>query len=270
MRQVLLWLFVLFISCNISAQTNSVLFSREQRIAFAKWLESQGKWPDAGLEWKTIYTENGPDTAFLHYIKCLRFQYAYDSAYRAIFSIRDKDSMFGVEYEKNRILSGNLDDSDAIGLADASRLRFLSLLIQGKTALAKKYADTCKAPWRLHPDKDMLKLLKELRSYHPAKRGWATAMSAVIPGSGKLYAGHTMDGISAFGAVLGNAFMSARSFYQKGIRSFWGWFFGTLAAGYYAGNIYGTNVAVKRDAIRFTQKLSEDARQYTHTFFIRM
>ena len=65
----------------------------------------------------------------------------------------------------------------------------------------------------------------------------AAILSAIIPGAGKFYTNEYSDGIWAFLASVGFAYLSYDNFHAK--HEFRGWIFGGLAAGFYAGNIYG-------------------------------
>ncbi len=65
----------------------------------------------------------------------------------------------------------------------------------------------------------------------------AAILSAIIPGAGKFYTHKYADGIWAFIASVGFAYLSYDNFHAK--HYFRGWLFGGLAAGFYAGNVYG-------------------------------
>ena len=79
------------------------------------------------------------------------------------------------------------------------------------------------------------------------KSKWlAAGMSAVVPGSGKVYAGKWKDGLVSLLFVSANAFSSYRGFEAKGINSFYGWFFGSVGLGFYIGNVYGSYKSAKK------------------------
>ncbi len=68
----------------------------------------------------------------------------------------------------------------------------------------------------------------------------AGALSSALPGAGKLYVGRTSDAISSFLTTGLPAAHASRHFQRDGAASFGGWFHATLAAGFYAGNIWGS------------------------------
>ncbi len=75
----------------------------------------------------------------------------------------------------------------------------------------------------------------------------AASLSAIIPGSGKMYANDTKNGIGIFSIIALNSWQSYRGFKIEGIKSFYGWAFGTLATGFYFANIYGAKKSALRE-----------------------
>lgn len=88
---------------------------------------------------------------------------------------------------------------------------------------------------------DMIKFY-EMKKY-PERKYPATAalMSAVIPGSGKIYTGDIGDGITALLLTSICAYLAYDNF--KADHDFRGWLFTGLTAFFYAGNIYGSAAA---------------------------
>lgn len=69
-------------------------------------------------------------------------------------------------------------------------------------------------------------------------------MSAIIPGTGKMYCHRTTDGLTSL-LVLGlTSWQAYEGFHKDGINSVKGWIYGTISAFFYFGNIYGSVVAV--------------------------
>jgi hypothetical protein len=67
----------------------------------------------------------------------------------------------------------------------------------------------------------------------------AGSLSLLVPGLGQVYTGHWKDGIFALLFTASSAYQSYRGFDKNGIKSPYGWIYGTLATGFYIGNIYG-------------------------------
>jgi len=72
----------------------------------------------------------------------------------------------------------------------------------------------------------------------------AGLLSAVVPGSGKIYGHRSLDGIVSFLTVTATTWQAYRGFQEDGTKSVRGWIFGTMGAFFYLGNIYGSVVAV--------------------------
>ncbi len=73
----------------------------------------------------------------------------------------------------------------------------------------------------------------------------AALMSTVVPGSGKIYAGQTWDGVASFIVCVFSGWRTWAGFSGGGIKSFDGWLFGAITAYFYLGNIYGSAVSAK-------------------------
>lgn len=73
----------------------------------------------------------------------------------------------------------------------------------------------------------------------------AIAMSTLLPGAGKVYAGRPAEGALAFAAVASVALPAYYGFRAYGTHSGLGWGFAGVAAILYAGNIYGSARAAR-------------------------
>ena len=74
----------------------------------------------------------------------------------------------------------------------------------------------------------------------------AAGMSTIIPGSGKIYTKNWQDGLVALLFVASNAWQAYRGFSKDGIKSTYGWVFGSIGAGFWLGNIYGSYKSAKK------------------------
>ena len=97
-------------------------------------------------------------------------------------------------------------------------------------------------------DRELLRRYQTL----PRKSPWvAGALSAVIPGLGRVYTGRWPDGLMSFLLVGVTAGVAAQGFYEDGRDSVRGWILGSIAALLYVGNVYGSAVGAivqRRDA----------------------
>jgi hypothetical protein len=73
----------------------------------------------------------------------------------------------------------------------------------------------------------------------------AGVMSCIIPGSGKIYAGHTGEGIASMIATAGFGLITWENYRKLGISHVKTMFFGSIFLASYASNIYGSVISVK-------------------------
>jgi tetratricopeptide (TPR) repeat protein len=73
----------------------------------------------------------------------------------------------------------------------------------------------------------------------------AGVLSSLVPGAGKVYTNRLEDGLYSLLLVGGASRLAYEGFRNDGKSSTKGWVFGTLGAALYAGNIYGSVVAVR-------------------------
>ena len=83
-------------------------------------------------------------------------------------------------------------------------------------------------------------------SLHYKSPAIAGVMSALIPGSGRIYAGNWEDGLLSFIVVGVTAWQAYRGFEKRGSSSLYAWIYGLAGIGFYAGNIYGSIREVNR------------------------
>jgi hypothetical protein len=86
------------------------------------------------------------------------------------------------------------------------------------------------------------KILAEHRKKSPVLAG---LMSAIVPGSGKMYAGKTSQGISSFIATAGLGLVTFENYRKLGLTNYKTIFFGTAFTVFYIANIYGAVFSVK-------------------------
>lgn len=70
-------------------------------------------------------------------------------------------------------------------------------------------------------------------------------MSAIIPGSGKIYAGKFRDGIQALSMTVAPAYNAYYHFKKTGVKSFQGWLWTAVTSWFYLSDIYGSIKAVQ-------------------------
>lgn len=79
-------------------------------------------------------------------------------------------------------------------------------------------------------------------------------MSSIIPGSGKIYAGKTGEGISSLLTVGGLGLVTWENYRKRGIKDWRTLLFGAAFSAFYAGNIYGTVFSIQIAEDEFQQE----------------
>ena len=100
-------------------------------------------------------------------------------------------------------------------------------------------------------------LSKEGVSMRHKSGGLAMAMSAIVPGSGKFYTGDWKDGIISLISIGVTGYQAIHGFQVKGTKSAYGWIYGTIATGFYLGNIYGSFTSAKRFNKRQSDRVAQ-------------
>lgn len=91
---------------------------------------------------------------------------------------------------------------------------------------------------------------------------FAGLLSAIIPGSGRIYAGRFVDGLYSMILISSTGWLSYEGFRDGGSESFKGWLFGCVSAVFYAGNVYGSVVTARLNNKRIKDKLANDIQYY--------
>lgn len=88
-------------------------------------------------------------------------------------------------------------------------------------------------------------IIKDQETHRAKSPLLAGVMSGIIPGSGKIYAGHTGEGIASMIATTGFGLITWENYRKLGIGHVKTMLFGSIFAASYASNIYGSIISVK-------------------------
>ena len=89
-------------------------------------------------------------------------------------------------------------------------------------------------------------LLQSARGIRYKSPGLAVALSAVLPGSGKVYTHDWKDGLISLLFVSASGALAYQGFHKRGSESVLGWIYSGVALGFYSGNLYGSYKAARR------------------------
>ncbi len=247
------FLIIILTFSNSFAQKNNSLFSIQNRKAFGNYLFYNKdylraidefnsvlkiQWNDS-LQFKiatSYYRMNNFDKAYIEFQKIPLNSSFYEQSqfekFRALFK-SDKNLFLCSEIEKN-ISNTNLSKLELLRLRNSTLLLeniilppkndFISVFRKDdKNKLAEFYN------WKLNPP------------YKSSTK--AAIMSAIIPGSGKIYANKVGDGITAFLLTGLFTYLAVDKFQNNQNTS--AWLYTSIAAFFYAGNVYGSATAVQ-------------------------
>lgn len=106
------------------------------------------------------------------------------------------------------------------------------------------------SPDQLSEDQNIDRILSDLKKISfdgvnrkHKSRFWASFMSAIVPGMGKIYCQQYGNGFFSFITVSSTGFLAYNGFKENGLKSVKGWIFGSLFSIFYAGNIYGSGIS---------------------------
>ena len=294
-RSILLGSSVLLflLTAVLSASPGQVekYFAPESIIRFAEYLYQTGDYLRAAGEFQRyLFSFSSPppdaDSVLFKTGVCFRLAQHYD---QAVTSFRNlihshhssallEDAYIQISY--TRFLEGKYEDS--LSLVDqfvpslkteAKKLKLLQL--KGVNLIYQRRWDEAAAESRSlqksYPAKPFTPVLMEFAEQGktlPRKSPFlAGLMSALIPGTGKIYAQRTTDGLMSLLSVAVTAWQAYEGFHKDGLHSVKGWIYGSLGAFFYFGNIYGSVTAAKIFNEQAEDKFLEQIRVVIHVQF---
>ena len=94
----------------------------------------------------------------------------------------------------------------------------------------------------IQPFEKYLDILNNIKRKSPLKAG---LLSAILPGSGRVYSGRIKEGLISMVSFFATSYLAYEGFRDQGIKSFRGWLFGSIGAFLYIGNIYGSVISAR-------------------------
>ena len=271
MKWVLHMLLFLIFCHGSYAQQDKNIYDFDNSMRFAAYLRNSGQYALAIDELQRIYflyPKN--DTVELELLRSCRSGHFYDRGIGFINTFFPKKTnmspAFASEYLRLMLLNRNFEEADSFIIKNTSldepRLFFYSLnsmLMQHKWKEARKSFEQQPADIR-QAMKKYDALTSDAAGLKYKHAAVALSLSAVIPGSGKLYTRNWGDAIVSFVTTGALAFQAYRGFAMKGgINSAYGWVFGSLAFGFYAGNLYGSFKSCRVYNSKIDEKITERA-----------
>jgi hypothetical protein len=105
---------------------------------------------------------------------------------------------------------------------------------------------------------------KTMKSHNDKSLFMAAALSAIIPGSGKIYVGKTGEGISSLLLIGFLGAITAENYVKAGPANYKTILFGSLFTVFYIGNIYGSVASLKVSREEFYRKYENTVQLHVH------
>jgi hypothetical protein len=257
--------FVSFILSIASYAQN--LYDQEHSQEFATYLFKSRQYELAAIEFeRLLFIKPQNDTLQAALVKSYSFNFEYKTALSRLTKFASSPAELPENLSDLYAYNLLADKQFKTALAYLGENRTLSqervLYYRSYTNLFQKQYFTVltELDSARHPAESLL-VLKEFAEAGvalPHKSPFlAGAFSTLIPGAGKFYTGDWKDGIISLVMVGAIAFQSYRGFNRGGVSSAYGWIYGTVAAGFYFGNIYGSVKSAQRYNKRKAEKLEK-------------
>lgn len=253
-KQILILLFS-FISLH-----SQDLFSIENRILFANHLFCSKDYLRAAEEYEYI-TSIHNDKKIL-FKKGLSYLYLenFERAIEVFDSVKDEISFFQVMKIKWLLGEYNYFENDNTNLkySDSIINVFNTFRVLSDFKLNKKFNEGLQINSIYQNE---IKVFFVRRDDPPYKSPFiAGLLSAVVPGSGKIYTGRISDGLTAFVINSLFAFLTYDNF--KHNHKFRGWLFAGLTGFFYGGNVYGSAVSASLFNAEIDYQLNKDVSNF--------
>jgi hypothetical protein len=250
------------------------LYDQESSKQFATYLYASGNYRLAATEYeRLLFLEPNNDSLRQRILKSMLLSEDFEgSNKRALLFNEPADRLsngMANLYSYGLISAGNQQAARTFLNVNQNLNKEEKLYYQAYSYLLEnefKKAQQLKSESQVIMDSRLAALISEtetIKHKHPAL---AAGMSALIPGLGKFYTGDWKDAIIALVTVGVTGYQSYRGFNRNGINSGYGWIYGSLAAGFYLGNIYGSASSAKRYNKREIDKVAQRIR---HSFMLR-
>jgi hypothetical protein len=226
------------------------LYDTEHSREFARYLMQTHQFQLASAEWERVLFLNPQDSlAQLSQIQSFRLGQNPEEGWKKLnrwypdgplprpFSIEAiRISLVRADYSSFQTV---LKRSTGLTLQEKSNYEMGSWLLEGNW-IKKKSADKEPAFALAATDTKLLDLYFRTKSINRKSPATSVALSAIVPGLGKVYSHDWKDGLLSLLFVATNAWQSYRGFSKNGIKSVTGWVFGGLAVGFYSANLFGS------------------------------
>ena len=266
---LLILLFQLGVKFSIADSTAVDYFSRENILKFARKLYFEKDFLRAAGEYQRFLAIDKSSADSTLYKIALCYEHANVrkksiSFYEKIINRYSGSPLLGLSYYQisvNLHLLKNYENSNSLIqnvlpsltqsqlIEDFTYLKGINLIYQKKWKTAELYFRTeLKNNYSKDYKNKLLFAINFIQNRFeiPRKQPFlAGALSAIIPGSGKIYCGQIGDGFYSLILNAVTGYLAWAGFHENGINSVQGWILGSIGGIFYIGNIYGSVITAQ-------------------------
>lgn len=268
--KIILFYFFLTLSISLTfgekrtfSQEN--IYNFENSLLYAGYLLKTGQYQAASQELERIAFINPSSDSikFLlveSYLKAENYSKGIKRTEEFFTDAANMPADFSISYSRMLLLSKNYEKLNNFTLLSNHLSEKEKVFFRFNASLMEKKWDQAKQLWDSSGNSLKISypaynhLVDDIPASKYKKPAIAGGLSALVPGSGKLYTNDWIDGMLSFVTIGALSFQAYRGFNSKGINSVYGWVFGTLAVGFYSGNIYGSFKAAQK----YNSKIDEN------------
>ena len=262
-KEYKIFIFII-IGISFSIENEIEYFSKEKIVEYADHLLDNDKYKMAISEYQRAYyiSDNSDEklTLKIKIAKCYNYLKRYDSSIEVYKSIINESSdivlsselryQIGLIYfeKQNYLLSEKYLIENTSQIQETDLLEKNQLLISAIYILQNKSEEALSllnnTPL-VNSNKllQLNKIINELDSNKKKNPHLAGTLSALIPGTGKIYSNNIGDGVYSFLSIIGTGYIAYSEIQNRTTDSVKFLAFGILSGTFYLGNIYGSYLA---------------------------
>lgn len=239
-----------FISADLFSQD---FYDHGNSLKFGEYLYNSNQYDLAVREFeRCVFLKPDSREPYVYLFKIHSQENSFDKAidcykrYSGNLCFSQMDSIFGSEYFKLLIKNEKYQDAESFlevnpFFKSDNNLKLSTILLRKEWKIAYGYQNEK----NIQINKTLTEISLQGLALKKRSTVLAALFSAVLPGSGKVYAGRWKDGVISFLMTSSAAFVAVRGF-NKNPNNFYPWAMGTLSVVYYSGGIYGSTQAAKK------------------------
>jgi hypothetical protein len=265
------YIISLLLGCTIfpAHLSGQNIFDASHSREFAHYLMQSHQFKLAEAEWERVLFFSPADTtARLNLIKSLRLGENPAEGWNKLNTWYPTGSLsrsFALEAVNLTLLQGDfssfesvLTRSPSLNPSEKADLKLGAWLMEGSWINLTTKNREVSFPL-VATDPRLMELYSKTKSINRKSPAVSLALSSLVPGLGKIYSNDWKDGLFSLLFVATNAWQSYRGFSNNGVSSVTGWIFGSLAAGFYTANLFGSWKSARVYNAKQTDRIRHEA-----------